>query len=149
MAIFIVRPSPRVYYLKIILAVLVMTTVIYILGTTLEKDLTIGIGIVWGIGIVMGIAATISLYFKSIEISEEDMLMKIGVFNVKNVMVPYKQITNVNIKRTIFDRMVGLGKIEIDTPGTNVAELSMDHIPKKGLNDIMEFLREKNVRVSK
>ncbi len=144
---FIVKPSARVYYLKIILAVLLMSFVIHLIGLTLGKDFFDIIFVVFGVGIVSCVTAYITVQFRSIEISDHDIVMKTGVINTRNVIIPYNQITNINIKRSLFDRVMKLGMIMVHTSGTDRAEMIMDYLQKKDLHRIKESLREMKVRV--
>ena len=146
---FIVKPSAKVYYLKIILCAAVFTILLLILGTILKFEIILIIPGIWFIAIFCAIAAKIMIHFRSIEVTDKDITMKIGVLNTKSVVVPYGQITNVNVKRTLFDRVMGLGLIEVDTPGTDVAELTMDYISKNDIYKIREALRNSKVRVGK
>ena len=42
-----------------------------------------------------------------------------GVFHKYHVGIPFQQVQNVNIKRSIIDRMLGLAHIEIETAGSS------------------------------
>ncbi len=44
-----------------------------------------------------------------------------GVFHKYHVGIPFQQIQNVNIKRSIIDRWLGLAHIEIETAGSSAA----------------------------
>lgn len=41
-----------------------------------------------------------------------------GVFFKRHVGIPYEQIQNVNITRTILDRMIGVARLDIETAGS-------------------------------
>lgn len=42
-----------------------------------------------------------------------------GVIHKRHVSIPFKQIQNVNINRTIIDRILGIAKIDIETAGSS------------------------------
>lgn len=42
-----------------------------------------------------------------------------GVFFKRHVGIPYEQIQNVNITRTIFDRILGIARLDIETAGSS------------------------------
>ena len=42
-----------------------------------------------------------------------------GVFHKYHVGIPFQQVQNVNIKRSIIDRMLGIAHIEIETAGSS------------------------------
>lgn len=138
-----VKPSPRVYYLKIILAVIFMTLVLHTLGEIIEMEVFEFMIGVWIIGLLLGVIAYIIAHFKWLEVTEHDVIMRKGVLNVRNVVIPYGQVTNVNVRRTIFDRIMQLGTLEVDTPGTHMTEIIMEYVPKDKLNQIVEMIRER------
>lgn len=144
-----ITPSSRVEYLKITLAALFMTLVVHLLEGILKRsffDILIGI---WIVGLLVCILSHIVNYFRSLEITEEDIIFKVGVLNVRSVVVPYEQITNINVKRNLFDRIVQLGTLEIDTSGTHGTEIVMEHIPKKKLEEAVDIIRERRTSVIK
>jgi uncharacterized membrane protein YdbT with pleckstrin-like domain len=54
-------------------------------------------------------------YFYSL--SDSFLLIEWGILTKKQVSIPYVQIENVNIKRTILDMLLGLAQINIETAG--------------------------------
>lgn len=55
------------------------------------------------------------------EIDHTGIIIDSGVLHKKNVTVPFEQIQNVNIERTIPDRIFGLARISIETSGSSNA----------------------------
>ncbi len=78
--------------------------------------------IFWAIIAVWWLGAMILVrpYFRSLqyEIHEDEVIVRVGIF-VKSVKhVPYRTVTNVTVKRDIFDRwFFGLGTLNIQTAG--------------------------------
>ncbi len=58
------------------------------------------------------------------EINEDGLRIESGVINKHSVALPYEQIQNVNIERTLFDRLLGFSRISIETAGASSAQLS-------------------------
>lgn len=61
------------------------------------------------------------LYYNSIhyEVSENDVQVYRGLITNSHKMVPFRTITNLDVKRGPFDRMFGIGTIEIQTAGNS------------------------------
>lgn len=58
------------------------------------------------------------------EINEDGLRIQSGVINKHSVALPYEQIQNVNIERTLFDRLLGFSRISIETAGASSAQIS-------------------------
>ncbi|MFH1085850.1 MAG: PH domain-containing protein [Chloroflexota bacterium] len=68
--------------------------------------------------VVVGLAL-VPLYYRSISyhLDEDAVLVRKGIITKTEQMVPYRTITNIEMKRGIFDRWLGLGTIAIHTAG--------------------------------
>lgn len=54
-------------------------------------------------------------------IDEDELRVEHGIIHKKQVSVPFQQIQNVNITRTLIDRLLGIARLEIESAGaTNV-----------------------------
>ena len=52
------------------------------------------------------------------EVTEDGLIIKFGIVHHKTITVPYDQVQNVNIERSLFDRMLGLARVSIETAGS-------------------------------
>ena len=57
-------------------------------------------------------------------IDEIGFNMEYGIINKRNVSIPFNKIHNVNIIRSVSDRILGLARIEIETSGNALLEKS-------------------------
>ena len=57
-------------------------------------------------------------------INEDGLRIQSGVINRRSVALPYEQIQNVNIERTLFDRILGFSRISIETAGASSAQIN-------------------------
>lgn len=55
------------------------------------------------------------------EIDPTGLVIESGVIHKKRVSVPFEQIQNVNIERSLIDRVLGLARISIETAGSSNA----------------------------
>ncbi len=52
-------------------------------------------------------------------IDEDGLTIESGIIHKQQVTVPYDQIQNVNIERTLMDRILGVSKVSIETAGSS------------------------------
>lgn len=55
------------------------------------------------------------------EIDQDGLRIESGVIHKHQVSVPYEQIQNVNIERSLIDRLLGLSRVSIETAGSTSA----------------------------
>lgn len=52
-------------------------------------------------------------------IDEQGFEVEYGIIHKRSVSLPFRQIQNVNILRTLIDRLLGLAKLEVETAGSS------------------------------
>lgn len=102
--------------------------------------------IILGIYVVI-IVPFIFVYFPTIryEVVENEIHVFRGIITKTRKVVPYRTITNMEIKRGLFDRFFGIGTIEIQTAGnSNVnkggPEETIDGIPEEFLQPLQDYI---------
>jgi membrane protein YdbS with pleckstrin-like domain len=65
------------------------------------------------------IAVLIPLYYRSISyaLTDEEIVTRRGIITKTVQRVPYRTVTNVEVKRGPFDRLLGIGGIHVQTAG--------------------------------
>ena len=53
------------------------------------------------------------------ELGPGEFIIRQGVFTRESVVIPYERIQNINTRRTLLERFLGLASLVIDTAGTN------------------------------
>ncbi len=56
------------------------------------------------------------------EVTDDGLFIKFGIINQKTISVPFDQVQNVNIERSLVDRIFGLARISIETAGSAVTQ---------------------------
>ena len=72
-------------------------------------------GLVWAIALLLSFP-----YFRSMrfEVQEDEVIVHVGIFTHSVKHVPYRTVTNITVKRDIFDRwFFNLGTLTIQTAG--------------------------------
>ena len=67
------------------------------------------------------------------EIDESGLIIEKGVLHKYSVTVPFEQVQNVNIERSLMDRFLGFSKVSIETAGGSAVPTPNGAPPKAGL----------------
>jgi len=85
------------------------------------RGMTIGIVVAVLVNVAWLIPAFIIIpfYYRSLEyrILEDEVIVQAGVWTKSVKHVPYRTVTNLKVKRDPFDRMLGVGTLDIQTAG--------------------------------
>jgi membrane protein YdbS with pleckstrin-like domain len=67
------------------------------------------------------------------EVAPSELVIREGVLTRNTVVIPYTRIQNISTKRTVFERLIGLATLQIETAGANpgVSEGILPGISKK------------------
>ncbi len=120
------KPSPR-YLVKLCIGITIAAW-LSIIGTFFfgvaipDRDATIIFGlmalaevVVWVVALILAAPYYASL---SYEIQDDEVIVDVGVITHSVKHVPYRTVTNVVVRRDIFDRwFFGLGSLHIQTAG--------------------------------
>ena len=116
-----------IYVLSTISAVtmipLIIFIALYIFSSDLElKEISIVLSIIWIISQVLIWAISIpiiKLWIKNLAyvIQDDRVTIHKGILTKTQQNIPYRSVTDFSLKRTIYDRLLGLGSINIQTAG--------------------------------
>lgn len=120
-------PNQR-YLIKLILSVLISVLpfsgffFIVNLGVVARENLLIGVCGMPSLAILLLVTGAI-LHFNSIryEIHEDEIIVYSGFLNKSVKHVNFRNITNMELKRTFVDRALGIGSLSIQTAGSGSA----------------------------
>jgi uncharacterized membrane protein YdbT with pleckstrin-like domain len=80
---------------------------------------------------------------------EFDLRLKKGIFNKKETSIPYRQIQDVNIERSLGHQMLGLSKVTMMTAGheeageQGMSQIVLEPIEKELAEEVRAFLERK------
>lgn len=85
------------------------------------------------------------LYTKTIrvDLEENELIYSSGILVRKKKTIPYNRIDNTQKIRSLFDYILGLATLEIDTPGKTQVEVLIKNIELKDAQKIEDVLKEK------
>jgi len=78
----------------------------------------------------------------SFEVTEDTFDIKSGVINKKQREIPLHRIQNVDVKRNIFQRILGIAKVNLETAGGKTSEASLMFVDFDKSKDIQKKVRE-------
>ena len=88
-------------------------------------------------------------YYPTIHFSltNEEINVNRGLITKSNKIVPYRTITNIDIKRGLYDRLFGIGSIEIQTAGFSAGkqgpEERIDGVPREEIEHIRALIMKR------
>src|SRR5438445_13283706 len=97
-------------------------------GPKLRTILTLGV-----VALAIGWLIVVWLRWRSITYTLTDQRISIqtGVFSRQEKIIPIDRVQDCTTKQSIFGRILGYGRVEIDAAGSQGAEV-LDHLPKPG-----------------
>ena len=135
---FVVRCSGRMEYAGTLIGAAILSYILITINKWVVFPLDLFLGLVWAIAIVSIVIAFVKAKIQYIEVDDEGITMHIGLFNKKTTYVPYERVTNIAVHRNLLERVFLLGSLQIDTAGTNRAEINMKNISAKYLDMIIK-----------
>lgn len=90
---------------------------LFAIGAFFEPILSV---VGFGIYIIVTYLIAVVVYNHFVfSVETEGLRIEYGIINKRHVTIPYRQIQNVNITRTLIDRILGIGKLEIESAGSS------------------------------
>ncbi len=81
------------------------------------------------------------------KVTDEEIFVNRGLITKSNKIVPYRTITNIDIKQGPFDRILGIGSIEIQTAGFSAGktgpEERLDGVPTEMIKELRNQILSK------
>ncbi len=139
----VLRPSfGRLYLLLgVLFAIgLVVSAVLYFTESGQVSYLPAGIAVL--ITIPSAAAAFLITLTYSYELGPDELIIHKGILSKLSRSVPVANIDNLAVQRSIFDRLLGVGNICIDTPGGTGYELVFKHVEITALNEVVAEMKE-------
>ena len=78
----------------------------------------------------------------SFEITEDTFDIQSGVIQKKKREIPLHRIQNVDVRRNIFQRILGIAKVNLETAGGQTSEASLKYVELEKAQEIQERVRK-------
>lgn len=132
------RPSA-----KLIKLYAVLFAIIIIAGRILSHAVPHNL-MIWGVVLLIGgiwlfylyLVRATSLY----TIDENHLTSSVGIFAKRATKIPINRITNYEVHHTFFERVLGLGDINVDTAGSTEFELKMAEVDRQDIDIVVRTL---------
>lgn len=143
-----IRPSIRGFYAKNYLFATVLSIILVFAGAymiLLTREIMVsallilaGIGIV-AIGIAHSIVNSKTTY---LELDDKQIVYDSGIFSHHRITAPISMVTDSTIKRTFFERIVGIADLHVNTSGTATVEILANDFDHEEVFEIHEKLNK-------
>lgn len=126
------------YFFLNYLAKTILLLVLCIVGAVLLPKIFVFVTIGYLVAILVGALFTYNNFM--FEIDETGLTIQSGVIHKSQVSVPFDQVQNVNIERTLADRILGLSKVSIETAGSAMGSTTNGTVASGGKVKAEAFL---------
>ncbi|MFP8954977.1 PH domain-containing protein [Natrialbaceae archaeon A-arb3/5] len=100
------------------------------------------------LGFVLGIAYGLAYYYRfEYAITSETFDVQSGVFSRRSREIPYGRIQNVDIARSVFQRLLGLAVVSIETAGGGDTEATLRFVSEDEANRLQDQIRRRTAEV--
>ncbi len=103
------------------------------------KSISFALFVVWAFAILVSAVVWLLNRFKTLEVLDDQLVYRSGIFNTKSIIIPYIKINNLNVRRSFFQRLVGLGSLDLDTIAMGaVSVVHFDNLTNHGIELILK-----------
>lgn len=143
----VIHPSSMEAWVRILFSAMFFTLLLWFGKQFLGELLTPTLTFIWGVAFVLCVLAWIIRRFRTIELSEDSIIMKVGLLNIKTIFIPYRTITDANMKQNLLERVLSIGTLEINTAGASEIKGKMSEIRYSELQNIINILKGKEAEI--
>ena len=120
---------------------------IYFILKGFEADarlVTIALSILFGVLLLLlGFSYVSFQRFRfHIDYSNREFILQKGVFNTEVVSLPFSKIQQVNFKRSLLQRLIGVYSVILDTAGSSAREINIKALSESEARDLQKILME-------
>jgi len=130
----------------IMLSILLFIIGIIMLAAGVDMQVQAGTFLL-GVVVLLGFLAysSVRYYIFTYEFQEQEIVIEDGIILRKHIVIPYSKIQNVNTFQNIFEQMLGIGTIKLETAAELFAEGKIEGIakPKEMAEKIKGIIQEK------
>ena len=160
----LIRPSPKAFIIhrylwSLVIALLLLLAGLYILFTSASPDFILPIGgslpviqIVlglWSLAVIITGFAFIHTHLHQrayLALRSEELVYEYGIINHHKITVPLHMVTDSQITRLWFDRLVGSATLQVDTSGGSGYEITAYEFGAADVerlyNELMKLINE-------
>ena len=138
-----IHPNPIVSQVKIILFAILVSILLILARDYLQSIFIQALVIVWIASIGYCAFLAIIEQFISLDIGDSDLIYKKGILSMKTTLIPYSKITDTRFNQTFFERLFGLGTLEVDTAGSDQIAVLVYGIHYLDADEVLKHVRKK------
>jgi uncharacterized membrane protein YdbT with pleckstrin-like domain len=131
------HPHPAVVVAKLILITAALDVLLYLTRDILDRIYITLMLAVTLLGVLLIILAVIRTRFLKITIDENTITYSAGVFATREVVLPFRKITEASFRQSLVQRVFGVGTLDVDTAGGDMMAISVGNIRYSDLKKIL------------
>jgi len=137
------NPYPVVAMTKLSLSGIVLSGILYLSRDMFDRLFIQMFAVIWLVIISFMLVAFIRSKFYSIELEEQVITYKAGIFSTKKVIIPYSKVTEASFTQTLFQRLFGVGNLNVDTAGGSNVAIHLNDVKQADLKMILGDINKK------
>lgn len=101
--------------------VLLLLLLVSAMASLFSGDTFLSLVVFGGLGVyIIGHLAAAQIAYKhySFQVTDVAFRKQFGILHIHTASIPFERIQNVNVRRTLLDRIIGLSHVDIETAGT-------------------------------
>ena len=133
-----IHPNRIARQVSVLFYAIVLSAVVYFIGTFAAYVFIPGMMVVWGLAIIYILYYGIGARFVHIDVRDSELLYKRGIINVHNTTIPFGSITESAYNQSMLMRLLGVGTLEIHT-GSN-HKIHIPNLPYKEVQGVLQIM---------
>ena len=137
------NPYPAVAMAKLFLLGIIVSGAIYALRDIFGDLLIQAFVICWLVALLFILVAFIRSRFYSIELDDQAITYQGGILSTRKIVIPYPRVTEASFTQTLFQRLFGVGNLNISTAGGGNVAIRMNDVKHSDLVAILGDINSK------
>ena len=137
------NPYPAVAMAKFLLFGIVVSAIIYLSRDMFGQFLIDILAVLWLAIIFFMLAAFIRSRFYAIDLEDQVISYNAGILSTRKVIIPYSKVTEASFTQTLFQRLFGVGNLNIDTAGGSNVAIHLADVKQADLKMILADINKK------
>jgi len=96
-----------------------------------------------GFGLLGGVSSIVAYFRYYFFVSEDELVIRSGLFKKVKLNIPFERIQSVNFKQTLLHRLFQVTEVEIETAGSDTLESRLDALTMEKAEALRTLLLEK------
>lgn len=138
------NPNPIVGALRILFLAILLSLIAFTFKDMIERIFIPLVGITWLVAVIYIAILYARAKFEVVTLEETSIKHTRGVLAQKSVVLSYSKITEATYTQTLFQRVIGIGDLHLDSAGGSFMAIHVNDVKKTDIDRTMENARNKS-----